>query len=227
MLQELPFHAQFDGMRHFRFHLGERGRIACQYLSTGSHIRNRIGDKRRHTVAYDTISTAKLRERNPFGHLYPLIGKERDTGGRIKESFLLIFRVSQRRRPVVTCGQVKEDSFFIANLCRRKDRLQLVMGIYFLIDTGRTAHHDIGKIEHVGIFQRSILRINASRVSDSVIDTAANGYIQCEVIQLLLDHRHHVSVHLRFLIIHFNIAPVHPTECRSGGGIKFLTQFIG
>ena len=58
VLQEFPFHTQFDRMCHFRFHLRKRSGITCQHSSAGSHIRYGISNEGRYPVAYNAISSA-------------------------------------------------------------------------------------------------------------------------------------------------------------------------
>ena len=100
------------------------------------------------------------------------------------------------------------------------------MLIYFLVNTGRTVHDDIGNIKYISKLQRSILGIITSRVSDSVIYTTANSRIQCKISPGFLKHRHDITIHLRFLIIHFNISTVRSTQGSSGRRIEFLTQLV-
>lgn len=69
--------------------------------------------------------------------------------------------ISQCGGPVITGRQIKIDKLVVAQLCRRKQGLQLAPCINLLVQPSGTIHDDIGQIEHIGIFQAA-LRENAS-----------------------------------------------------------------
>ena len=86
--------------------------------------------------------------------------------------------ISQRGRPVITGRQIKIDKLVVAQLCRRKQGLQLAPRINLLVQPSGTIHDDIGQIEHIGIFQRSCFRVIAGGVHCLVIDTGTERRVR-------------------------------------------------
>lgn len=93
--------------------------------------------------------------------------------------------ISQRGGPVITGRQIKIDKLVVAQLCRRKQGLQLAPCINLLVQPSGTIHDDIGQIEHIGIFQRSCFRVIAGGVHCLVIDTGTERRVERECIPLL------------------------------------------
>ena len=134
--------------------------------------------------------------------------------------------ISQRGGPVITGRQIKIDKLVVAQLCRRKQGLQLAPRINLLVQPSGTIHDDIGQIEHIGIFQRSCFRVIAGGVHCLVIDTGTERRVERECIPLLFHHQYGVSVILGFLIVHLDITPIGSRQRRSGRGIELLAHLV-
>ena len=89
--------------------------------------------------------------------------------------------------------------------------------IYLTVD-----ETDIGNIKHISKLQRCIFRIISGRINDFIIYTTTNRRIQCKIPPGFLHHRHDITIHLGFLIIHLDISSVRSTQGGGSRRIEFL-----
>ena len=109
VIEEFPFRTYFPWSTHFRFQFIERS-FWIRLDSSASHDQvvasgNRITDEKRQVITYFTPWTSYLTEVDPFRHRQRVIDDPWQANRRIEET--AVFCISQRRRPVVTGGQVQ------------------------------------------------------------------------------------------------------------------------